>query len=110
MSVAIASLVVESLVDVVNKCVMDAIRKCGDKYSFDAEEAIRELNLGEISFSSNSKSKSNVNKVAKVSKVKEVKEAKVSSAVPLPFSGEVLSENCQAVVQNNGLYTQWERE
>ena len=67
---------------------------CAAKYGFNAEEAKLSLNL-------------NVSQAAKkLSTEKPKKEAKAKSAFPLPFNGEHSDTCCQALRQNNGLYTQ----
>jgi len=69
------------------------VEACACKYGFSAEEAMRELGI-----------------VVVVSAKKEgeklVKPKKVSAAFPLPFNGEHSDVLCQALRQNNGLYTQ----
>jgi hypothetical protein len=67
---------------------------CASKYGFNAEEAKLSLNL-EI----REASKKCVEKPMK----KEVKE---KALFPLPFNGEHSDSCCQALRQNNGLYTQ----
>ena len=67
---------------------------CAAKYGFNASEAKEMLNL-------------NVSHAAKkASSEKPKKEAKVKAAFPLPFNGEHSDSCCQALRQNNGLYTQ----
>ena len=67
---------------------------CAQKYGFNAAEAKEMLNL-------------NVSHAAKkASSEKPKKEAKVKAAFPLPFNGEHSDSCCQALRQNNGLYTQ----
>ena len=67
---------------------------CAAKYGFNAEEAKLSLNL-------------NVSQAAKkLVGEKPKKEAKAKAAFPLPFNGEHSDTCCQALRQNNGLYTQ----
>ena len=67
---------------------------CAAKYGFDASEAKLSLNL-------------NVSQAAKkLSSEKPKKEAKMKASFPLPFNGEHSDKCCQALRQNNGLYTQ----
>jgi len=92
-----------------SELVSNAVRHCGDKYNFDAEEALRELNVSDISVSigsSKSKAKSLVVK-EKSFAVKE-KSLVVKSKYPMPFSGTVKEYCCSALRQNHGLYTQCE--
>jgi len=70
------------------------IEGCALKYGFNAEEAKMSLNL-------------QVNQVAKKTlESGRKKEAKAKAAFPLPFNGEHSDTCCQALRQNNGLYTQ----
>lgn len=95
MSEMMMSLMCESAKEV----AIRAIRECGKQYNFDAECAIRELGLERLKgvlSSGNGKPKSKA--VEKVATVK--------TAFPLPYNGEQCDDNCQALRQNNGLYTQ----
>ena len=67
------------------------IEGCALKYGFDADEAKLSLNL------------SVKDAVKKMSREKAVN---VKASFPLPFNGEHSDENCEALRQNNGLYTQ----
>jgi hypothetical protein len=68
---------------------------CAAKYGFDASEAKEQLQL-------------NVSQAAKKlsSEKPAKKEAKMKASFPLPFNGEHSDKCCQALRQNNGLYTQ----
>ena len=79
--------------------VIEAVNWCALRYKFSAEEAIRELNLEEIKVMRKD-GKKEVNK-KEVNK-KEVKKGEF----PLPYNGECNEDCCQALRQNNGLYTQ----
>jgi colicin import membrane protein len=73
-----------------------AVAECAKLYNFDAEDALKQLDLSAV-------------KLEK--KVKEIKEkvAKVKTLkprFPLPYSGEYKSCNCEALCINGGLYTQ----
>ena len=76
-----------------SEVVSDAVNKCAEKYGFSGEEALRDLNVTV-----------NVKKVE--GKKVEKKEKKARARFPLPFSGEYSDICCQALRQNNGLYTQ----
>ena len=88
-SMSISSRMNKELVEMMEMVRRECIRECGSKYGFDAEEAMSSMGLIEVSV----KKKTLVEKVKKVS-------------IPLPYSGECDEENCQALRQNNGLYTQ----
>jgi len=79
---------------VVRKVVSEAVSKCGERYGFSSEEALRSLGVESMYIEIAEKMKSE--KPKKVSK----------AAFPLPFNGENSSLLCQALRQNNGLYTQ----
>ena len=68
---------------------------CASKYGFNGEEAKMSLNLC-------------VKEAAKkkVGEKPMKKESKLQSSFPLPFNGEHSDCCCQALRQNNGLYTQ----
>ena len=72
-----------------------AIMECGVMYGFDGSDAIRRLGLESVKLSSVSSRK-------KVEK----KEIVAKAAFPLPYNGESSDLCCQALRQNNGLYTQ----
>jgi len=74
--------------------VIEAVNWCALRYKFSVEEALMELNLEEIKVMR----KEGKKKVEK----KEVKKAEF----PLPYNGECNEDCCQALRQNNGLYTQ----
>ena len=93
----------------VSEIVSKAVRHCGVRHNFDAEEMIRELNVMDISLQ--------VSKKEKTVKAKEIKEKVlvvkekalvVKSKYPLPFSGTVKEGCCNGLRQNHGLYTQCE--
>jgi hypothetical protein len=96
----------EEMLSVMNKMVISivskAVRHCGEKYNFDAEEALRELNVSDIGISVGSSKK-----VVKSKVVKE-KVLVVKSKYPMPFSGTAKEGCCSALRQNHGLYTQCE--
>ena len=73
--------------------VIEAVNYCANKYKFSAEEALSEIMVEEPKV---------VGKEGKKECKKEVKKAEF----PLPYNGEYNSELCEALRQNNGLYTQ----
>ena len=102
-----------SKVDV--KVVVEAL---GEKYSFDAEEALRwlsEENICELSKVENVENVENVKKskakkskdlAPPLSKVEKVEKRKY----PLPFNGLKNENCCNGIVKNHGLYTQCEKK
>ena len=87
-----------SMVNMVQEVVRDAVETCAIHYKFDAEEAVRMLNLIEMKVK-------RTNKAEKKS-VKVTKEKAVKASFPLPFNGEFNELCCNGLRQNNGLYTQ----
>ena len=79
------------------------VRECGEKYGFDSETAIRELGLESIVSIVVSRKKSSKSSKELKSKVVVSKE---KARFALPFNGECDDSCCQALRQNNGLYTQ----
>ena len=80
--------------DLSNRC----IAALAERYSFDAEEASRYLNLSMIKVERKAPIKGKSTKATKVSAPK--------AAFPLPYNGEFNDACCYALRQNNGLYTQ----
>ena len=73
-----------------------AVRACGEQYKFDSSEAIRMLGLESVK----------LERKVTVKRAAQVKIVSVKAAFPLPFNGECNENCCQALRQNNGLYTQ----
>jgi len=80
--------------DLAHRCVYE----CASKYNFDGEEAVRFLGLAMVKMERKAPVKEKVSKKART----EIPKA----AFPLPYNGEMREECCNALRQNNGLYTQ----
>jgi hypothetical protein len=92
-SMSISEVMNNMMVGLVRKVSEQVVSSCALKYGFSAEEALRELGI--------------VVSVSKSISKKDVPKAKkMVASFPLPFNGEHSSNNCQALRQNNGLYTQ----
>jgi len=98
MSVYISESLNKQLITTVQDAVRNAVTMCAAHYKFDAEEAVRLLNLIEM--------KVQRTKKAEKKTPKEEKEKVLKPAFPLPFNGEFNNEYCYGLRQNNGLYTQ----
>ena len=109
LNVEMSEMLMSSLSRLVYENVEKAVRHCGSVHKFDADSMLSSMNL---SIEVNSKKKVVKEKVVKEKVVKEkvVKEKIVKSKVPMPFSGKVLENCCQALRQNHGLYTQCDSE
>lgn len=95
----------ESIKQEVNKYVCEIVMKCGLKYGFNGEEAVRELlNVVEEVVVKDKASRVVKEKVVKdvVVKDKVVK----SKGIVFPFSGVKWEGCCEAIKQNHGLYSQ----
>jgi len=86
------------MVSVAQDLACRVVRECGDRYNFDADEAIRELGLACVEVVRSTKSRS-----VSVKKLVAVVE---KASFPLPFNGECRDDKCSGLRQNNGLYTQ----
>jgi len=91
--------ILEKLCEINEELVKKVVRECGLRYNFDSETAIRELGIDSMELS--------VKKVENGKKRNEKKKIEMRKALyPLPFNGEKNEMCCQALRQNNGLYTQ----
>ena len=108
--------IMKRMESIVVEMTREALSECGSKYNFDAEEAwclvkekvfsfsdigVRGRGLGSGSGSVRGRGLGSGN--AGVSKRSNTP---VKKSIPLPYSGECIDSNCQALRQNNGLYTQ----
>ena len=82
---------------------VNAVRKCAEKYGFDAEEAIELCGLGSID------NHVVFNKTKKGAAKKEPSDLQLKLAkpkYPFPYCGEYKQECCQGLKYNRGLFTQ----
>jgi hypothetical protein len=89
-SLSMSEVMNNMMIGVVRKVSEQVVESCALKYGFSVEEALRDLGI----------------QVSTSRKEKVVKPKKMVCAFPLPFNGEHNKTNCQALRQNNGLYTQ----
>jgi hypothetical protein len=94
---SISEQLLNNMCSIIQEVAIKAVRECGSKYGFDGEVAIRELGLETVKVSRKSSTKLSKSKVVVV---------KEKARFALPFNGECSENNCQALRQNNGLYTQ----
>ncbi len=81
------------------------VKELSEKYKFDAEEAIRTLDMS-VDIKRNettNKRKTNTNTEKKD---KKEKETRIVPSIPLPFCGLIVETWCKAIIKNNNLYTQ----
>ena len=81
------------------------VKELSTKYKFDAEEAIRTLDMS-VDIKRNettNKRKTNTNNDKKD---KKEKETRIVPSIPLPFCGIIVETWCKAITKNNNLYTQ----
>ena len=94
MSLEVSMMMNNMMTGMMRSVAYQVIDGCAAKYGFNGEEAKLSLNL-------------NVSQAAKkIVGEKPKKEAKMKASFPLPFNGEHSDKCCQALRQNNGLYTQ----
>jgi hypothetical protein len=84
------------LLKIAKELARESVKYCAGKYNFNAEEVYEELGLELVKVEVKGKMKVN----------KEVKKEVNKQEFPLPYNGEYNVECCQALRQNNGLYTQ----
>ena len=89
-----------SMLEMMRKFACSVIEECGNKYNFPVEEAMRELKVV-VGGGGSRKVVGGGSKKVVSEKVKVMK-----ASFPLPFNYECNSSLCQALRQNNGLYTQ----
>ena len=100
--VEVTELLTKTLENVSKELASRCIKECGLKYGFNAEEAIRELGLENLSLLKKKMSRKSVS----LPKEKKAKEAK-KSVFPLPFISELANKSgCQGLAFNRGLFTQ----
>ena len=93
--------VIRGMSSVASELAIRAVRACGSKYGFDADEAIRELGLTSVKISTvtaSSRSKSIRQVTSKV--------VRQESSIRMPYSGECNDDGCHGLRHNAGLYTQ----
>ena len=78
-----------------------AIRQLGNKYSFEPEKAIAELDLPTFK-----RTEQQNNRKKAENPQKKKKTPHEVPAIPLPFCGVIMENWCQAIVKNNKLFTQ----
>jgi len=102
--VEVTELLTKTLENVSKELASRCIEECGKKYGFNAEEAIRELGLENLSLLKKKMSRKSVS--SGVPKEKKAKEAK-KPVFPLPFVSAVVNKSgCQGLAFNRGLFTQ----
>jgi len=99
MNVTVSEQLLSHMCKVSQELAINVVRECGLRYNFDGEAAIRELGLERVEV---------VRKSVRKASKSEVKSKVVSlkALFALPFNGECNDLCCQALRQNNGLYTQ----
>jgi len=86
------------MVNVAQELALRVVRECGNRYNFDADEAIEALGLSSVEVVHSSKGRSVVSK--------KERNVVVKASFALPFNGEYNDSKCCGLRQNNGLYTQ----
>ncbi len=99
-SVYVNSELSRQLLNTAQDLAQRSVKACAEYYNFDSDEAIRLLGLTTV--------KQSRNRVGGSGSVKSKKEKVVveKPSFPLPYNGELNEMCCNALRQNNGLYTQ----
>ena len=111
----VSVLLMKSLERATAQYARECVLACGARYNFDAEEALKELNVENVGIQVNAMKKRGSNKVAKEKRVKEVKEKgekkeKKEKKIALPFAASGVKEGgCCGLAYNGGLFTQCEK-
>ena len=88
------SMLSNKLMEMVKEVTKEAIDKCALEFKFSSEEAYRLIGIDTLKIEKN------------VSKKSRPSTPVMKSLIPLPYSGSKKEECCNALRQNNGLYTQ----
>ena len=91
-SVTVSEVMMNMMKGMITNVLIEGVEQCALKYGFSKEEALRELGVS-----------------ITIGK-KQMKKEKELRSFPLPFNGEHSDVLCQALRQNNGLYTQCQGE
>ena len=87
------------MINVSKELAERSIRACAERYNFNADEAVRLLDLENVKMVRGRRIESSV-------KSKKEKIVVSKPCFPLPYNGEFNDKCCYALRQNNGLYTQ----
>jgi len=98
----IAEIMERHIKSICNEYASYVVEKLSSKYEFDAEEAMRELELPTIKHAEPPAPR----RKALVAEKKSKPEKRPVPSIPLPFCGKVIDGWCKAIVKNNKLYTQ----
>jgi hypothetical protein len=89
--------VANSIACSVKSLIEQAIRTCGEKYTFNVDEALEMLKISEVKMVTQKKAEKKAEKKAKAEK---------KTVIPLPFCGMINESCCLGLIPNHGLYTQ----
>ena len=110
LNVKMTARMLKGLEELLQQNTVATVKLLGEKYEFNVEEALLFLNITEevkvVKVKGVKEGKEKVVKEAKEKKVKEKKEKKEGPKMVLPFCGRVVTEWCEGVKLNHGLYSQ----
>jgi hypothetical protein len=95
--IVISEQITRQIGNLAQELAMKAVEECARLYEFDASDAIRRLGLSSVRVE---------RKMSAKMSSKKPREVVVKPSFPLPYNGECDVSCCQALRQNNGLYTQ----
>ena len=111
LNVKMSARMVKGLEEMFQQNTVETVKLLGGKYEFNVEEALLFLNITEevkveVKVKGVKEGKEKEVKEPKEKKVKEKKEKKEGPKMVLPFCGRVVTEWCEGVKLNHGLYSQ----
>jgi hypothetical protein len=104
-SIMISEIMERNIMNMCSEYVGVVVRHLGTKYSFNAEEALRDIDMPTLKKGTNTVTAPR-RKEKEINEKSKKNEPHIVPAIPLPFCGEIKSEWCQAIVKNNKLFTQ----
>jgi hypothetical protein len=111
LNVKMSARMLKGLEEMFQQNTVETVKLLGSKYEFNVEEALLFLNITEevkveVKVKGVKEGKEKEVKEPKEKKVKEKKEKKEGPKMVLPFCGRVVTEWCEGVKLNHGLYSQ----
>ncbi len=102
---AVTDLLMKTLENAAKSVALECVKQCGNQYHFDADEAIKNLGLENLSLQRKAMAKKGSSE-KKEKAPKEPKSKKVPE-LPLPFCMELVNlSGCNGLAYNKGLFTQ----
>ena len=115
--VSVTSLLLKTLENATKEYARECIMRCAQAYGFDSEEALRDLNLENLTIQVREMKKRSAGQPKKKAEKKivekpkeEKKKAEKKASIPLPFVASMVNEDgCGGLAYNCGLFTQCQK-